>query len=236
MTRLKLLIVVASAIGLVQVATASTIIPGDASFEGYNTSSFAYGVQMTATKGVMANTPVAGGWTFGPSGGSGASYTEAGIAHTGVGSTDHWWFTPADDGKQAALLTQTGSFWQSIGGFDAGTATVSFYAEGRPYSSGKYGHNPIQVSLDSTVLTFGVSDATSITPSDTSMDMYTTNPITVTGGAHTLTFSGLATSGYLSSLIDAVSITNTPAPEPSVLILLSTALISLVAYAWRKRR
>jgi hypothetical protein len=45
---------------------------------------------------------------------------------------------------------------------------------------------------------------------------------------------GGAYNGELS--IDNVHLTVTPAPEPSTLVLLGTGALSLVAYAWRKRK
>jgi hypothetical protein len=52
-------------------------------------------------------------------------------------------------------------------------------------------------------------------------------------GSSILAIVDLSTGAYM----DNIRVTATsPVPEPSTLVLLSTGLIGLVAYAWRKRR
>ncbi|MBU4273300.1 MAG: PEP-CTERM sorting domain-containing protein [Planctomycetes bacterium] len=66
--------------------------------------------------------------------------------------------------------------------------------------------------------------------------MYTSDPITVAAGTHTLSFVGteVAWGADARTSIDAVSITTIP--EPSALALLATGLVGLLCYAWRKRK
>jgi len=81
-------------------------------------------------------------------------------------------------------------------------------------------------------------------------------PVTMPGvlvpvwGNHNLTFTALAGQPYDETTlairitgapstwigVDNVSLTFTPAPEPSALVLLAMGLFGLLAYAWRKRK
>ncbi len=98
----------------------------------------------------------------------------------------------------------TGSITQSVGGWSAGSYTISFYAAQRG-NNGTSVEN-FEVLVDGNVVgTF--------TPTGTSYQTYTTSRFTVSAGAHTIEFLGLDTAGGDNSvLIDDVSVAIAPLP------------------------
>jgi hypothetical protein len=141
----------------------------------------------------------------------------------------------APDGTQAGLLQRISDMEQSISGFSAGSYIVSFYAEGRNFNGVNGGANPLQVSIDGTLLTFGISGNTITPPVATTFTLYQSDPFTVAAGTHALEFSG-TDAGFggnsdLTSFIDAVSVTAIPEPTTFALVMLgATALL------FRRRR
>lgn len=175
------------------------------------------------------------GWTFASSAGGLPNGTYDGLCRPDV---DGAGFTALSgyEGNQVAFVSVLGTFSQTITNFNAGTFTVSFLAGGRYYAGTDYGNNPIEVKLDTTVLTFGVNRDETVAPVTGVMNTYTSNAITIGSGPHILTFSGTA-HGDNTTLIDSVHIAGTSTiPEPSLFILVVTGLIGLLAYAWRKRK
>jgi hypothetical protein len=61
---------------------------------------------------------------------------------------------------------------------------------------------------------------------------YYSYQLTATSATTPISFAGMNVPGYLD--LDDVSVT--PVPEPSTLVLLAIGVVSLLAYAWRKRR
>jgi hypothetical protein len=125
-----------------------------------------------------------------------------------------------------------GFFEQSVAGFDAGTSySVSFSAAGRLHPTlADFGPNPMEVQIDGTPLTFGGNPT--VTPPVGSYAVFTSDPFTVTAGAHTLRFQGLA-NGDKTSFVDAVSII---IPEPGSIVLLSLGLIGMMGGTTRRRK
>lgn len=136
----------------------------------------------------------------------------------------------AADGSYYLRIANDSAVSQSLSGFVAGTATVSFYAGGRNPDEGSPGSNqgggPMQVTLDGTILTFSGSDTISPTNHPT-MLLYTSDFFAVTAGSHTLAFAGMTPwspgSDYTEG-IDLVSVSNTAVPEPATGLLVLLGL------------
>ena len=129
---------------------------------------------------------------------SGAQWVFAGSAGLATNQTTTWAPTPLPDGSQLAYIQGASGFQQTLVGMDAGSYTVSFYAAARL----GYTVNPIQVLVDGQNLL----QLTSLT--NPGWTQYTTSPITLTAGNHTLQFSGLGVSGQDADIaIDNVFIT-----------------------------
>ena len=126
-------------------------------------------------------------WTF--SGGAGISGNDTGFTS---GNPN------APEGAQVAFLQGTANgISQSLDFAVTGSYVVSFQAAQR----GNYqpsGSQTIEVLLDGTVIG-------TITPSGTTYASYSSGPIAVSAGTHTLTFEGL-TSGDSTAFLDAVTV------------------------------
>ena len=151
---------------------------------------------------VMYALPDVPGWTFTANGG------EAGIL--GVNATGLWG-VPADG--QCAAIYGGGTVSQAIADFVAGTTQFNFDVQG--YARPEYG-GPLTVKLDGVALTFG--GVATVAPASGPMVQYTSDPITVSAGSHTLEF----VAGDWA-FIDDVGVTNVP--EPTCFALLACGLI-----------
>ncbi len=118
----------------------------------------------------------------------------------------------------------TSAMTQVLNGFQAGTATINFLAEGRAITGVSRGPDPIDVYLDNILLG-------SVTPA---IDVFTLESFTtnVTAGSHTLGFVGNDPEPAtldLSTFIDNVTVLNNPVPEPSSMVLFGVALLAIGA-------
>jgi lysophospholipase L1-like esterase len=192
------MVFVASIIARTAVAAVNITNP---SFESSQLSTSTY----TKTFGTLDPLTGVPGWTFGASTITPGSLD--GIARLQGGFN----MTAPLDGSQAAFIQGTGAFSQSLTGFVDGWTDVSFFCEGRPNG---YGPQPIQVSLDNTVLTF--TGVTTLSPATGGWVKYTTDPVQVTAGSHKLTFTGTVPYGAQdkTSFIDSISVFNGTAPPP----------------------
>ena len=131
-------------------------------------------------------------WTF--AGPAGVSANNSGYTGGGLPS--------APEGVQVAFLQQQGSFSQTVNGWTAGSYQISFQAAQR---AGQ--HQDFQVLIDTTVVgTF--------TPTGSGYQTYTTAPLTLAAGTHTITFKGLDTAGGdNTALIDAISVSQVVAQD-----------------------
>jgi hypothetical protein len=151
------------------------------------------------------------GWTFGWTDGGAIGITRFDGALAPSGSVL--------DGTQALffLVKQNWSMHceQAISGFNAGPATVRFSAGARDGVAGA----SIKVFIDETPLTFAGVDH--FTPVSGTWSDYTSDPINVTAGTHTLKLANVVhpeAGGDFATAIDAVSINSMPAPSGVVLL------------------
>ena len=149
--------------------------------------------------------PTGSPWTF--TGGAGISGNNSGFT---AGNP------PAPQFVQVAFLQGTGAFSQTVGGWAAGSYTLSFY--GRPAGQRPGVAAGLQVLVDGVVVgTF--------TPTGTSYRSYTTAAFTVTAGSHTIAFRGLNTAGGdNTAFVDAITLTSlatmpTPTRTPTATFL-----------------
>ncbi len=111
---------------------------------------------------------------------------------------------------------------QLLTGFQTGTATVSFLAEGREIINYSQGPVPVDVYLDNTYL------GTVTPPINVFTPVTFTAPITA--GSHTLWFVGHESDqADKTTFIDNVSVVNTPVPEPSSIVLALLAALAVFA-------
>ncbi len=108
---------------------------------------------------------------------------------------------------------------------DGDDLTVTFWTGNGPLGTS----NALEVRIDGVPQTMGGLGG-AYGPVG-SMAEFTTDPISLSAGAHTLLFVGGATGDL--ALLDNVSMAYTPVPEPSVLAL---AISALLVCAWRRRK
>jgi hypothetical protein len=138
-----------------------------------------------------------------------------------------WSAANAPDGTQAAFLqslnaTSGGTISQSISFAVAGKVEFSFYAAQRT----SYGVEPIAVSVDGTVVT-------TITPGSINFQGYSTQPISLSAGLHTLSFATASTSSSdADSFIDKVAVTVLPNPPGAPGGLTATATSAQINLSW----
>lgn len=181
--------------------------------------------------------PVVDGWTAVGSGVGVANLSDLDYALKFDG--------PRPDGSNLALATNTALYQFTGTMVRAGTYHLSLAAAS--------GRDNLQVG---TLLTgFMVADNNVASVSDLmwgAPDSYTADPGLISGKWTTINVDWVVQPGsaaigkYLyidfwanssnTLYFDNVSLSFTPVPEPSVSVLLGTALIGLLAYTWRKRR
>src|SRR5207245_775107 len=125
----------------------------------------------------------------------------AGISGNGSGFTAA--NPAAPEGAQVAFLQITGSFSQTVTGWQAATYQISFSAAQRA----GYPAEDFRVLVD------GQAWGT-FTPSGTSYAGYSTASFTVTAGSHTVAFQGVDSGGGdRTAFVDNVSITAATPPQ-----------------------
>jgi len=153
--------------------------------------------------------PTGASWSFLANTGIAANGSAFNVSNAPNGNSDG---TTSSNGQAAFFQAGDGSilggsFSQSISGFQAGTASVSFLLESRgPFPMGQ-----LLVMLDNTVLgTFSTSSSSAFVPE-------ATISVPVTAGSHTLFFipNGSNSIGE-DGFVDSVSINNTAAGVPDV--------------------
>jgi hypothetical protein len=131
------------------------------------------------------------GWTFTPeSGSSGSGLQKNGSAFGAVA---------APEGLQTAFVQSGGAMSQGLADLPAGRYAVRFKAARRGWSSG--GVQALGVYLDGNLLG-------SFTPGSTQFESFTTPPIALGAGAHTLRFAGQNTAGDNTAFVDEVVLLN----------------------------
>ena len=146
------------------------------------------GFEVPATNGYVYN-PTGGSWTFAVS---------AGIQQNGSA----WGAPNAPDGVQTAFLQDgtigNGTISESIYLPSAGTYTVSFQAALRAYQT-----SPTPMSFH---VTFDSTVVGSFSPTSTNFSSFTTTPISLTAGYHTLSFVGTGAAPDTTDFIDSVTL------------------------------
>jgi len=208
-------------------------------------------------------TPIVSGgnFTYNPSG-PGVGWTFSGNSGiSGNGSAFNVGNPNAPEGVQVGFVQGIGFFSQAVSGFAAGTYAFSFDAAQRHSGGGGQTNGyptdlqNFQVSVDGTAL-YG---AAGLTPTPIvggvlgGYQLYTTGPITLSAGTHTLTFQGLNTA-YLTAgrtgnvgfgvsdntaFIDAVAVSiAAPVPEASTTVSLGLLALGLggMMVAGRRRK
>jgi RHS repeat-associated protein len=140
----------------------------------------------------QVQTAVYSGWAFDG---------RAGIAanSSSLGNPD------APNGSQAGFLQDVSVVSQTVGGWTAGTYTLSFQsAEAAGTSSTT---ESFAVYLDNTLLTFSGGTETSVSPGS-SYASYTTDAFTATPGMHQIRFVGLGDTTMGTAFVDQVSVSS----------------------------
>jgi hypothetical protein len=178
------------------------------------------------------------GFVYNPAGASWSFVGDTGIAANGSafnvsnapnGNSDG---TTSSNGQAAFFQAGDGTlvegnFSQSISGFQAGTASVSFLLESRgPFPMGQ-----LVVMLDNTVLgTFSTSSSSAFVAE-------ATIAVPVTAGSHTLFFIPNAGNNiFEDGFVDSVSINNTPRSIPDTGTTGSLFGLALMGLAFLRRK
>jgi hypothetical protein len=160
------------------------------------------------------------GWTFLVEGGNGLTAPNSPFnppSFTGLPFT-----------QAAFLQNANSSVSQVVGGFVAGSYTLSFYLGSRYDSGGgDDGNQTVAALIDGGVI--GTWALNSFTPFTLETASFTVS----TGGSHTLDFIGLNPGDHTAFLSD-VNITPTATPESSSLVLLATGLLAGIAKLYRR--
>jgi hypothetical protein len=158
------------------------------------------------------------GWTLQDSDGATVG---AGILSQGALVT--WGVGPVPQGAQCLTVGGGGGAW-----FEQTVNVTSGSTEQLRFAGSGYGgtwQNTATVTLDDVPLTFAGNSTVSL--GDSSWKTFTSDAFSVTAGSHVLRFNVTDLGN-----VDSVGVV----PEPSVLVLLTGGLLSLLAYAWRKRK
>lgn len=156
---------------------------------------------------------------------------------TAVGNVEFWnetWGNPGGD----AYMKYEGAISQSFGTVSAGTYSVS-------YDAGDASASNIKVALeylDGSTWTTLASDSHDITVGSGNWETFSFDHIVLPGDPSIDKSIGIRASLADVSNGNWVGVDNfsvsysTVTPEPSSIVILATALLGLLAYAWRKRR
>ena len=144
-------------------------------------------------------TPSTSSYIYRPTGGSWTFAVSSGIQHNGSA----WGAPNAPDGVQTAFLQDgttggNGTISQSINLPSSGTYTVSFQAALRAYQT-----SPTRMSFK---VTFDSTVVGSFSPASRSFSSFTTTPISLTAGYHTLSFVGTGAAPDTADFIDSVTL------------------------------
>jgi hypothetical protein len=159
-------------------------------------------------------------------------------------SPSHEGYGSIPDGNQLVETVGGGALWQNAGiALQTGwTYAITVQAQSHYADGGNSGIGTARIGLLAAD-TAGFGDEGNCFAIQRFSDV-------ASGSWRTLSVSGTYTGPggqYLGAYIDtnaspswvgfdSVSLTATPAPEPSAIVLLATSLIGLLAYAWRKRK
>jgi hypothetical protein len=135
-----------------------------------------------------------------------------------------------DGSAQAAFLQETGDFYQTISGIDAGGLyTISFYAVQRNCCVNGNLAQTVTLTFGGATLTFNGGASTSVHPDASGWTLYTTDPFVAQGGDEVLKFNGNYTLGDATAFVDQISSTETGVvPEPGTWGLLAGGLGGLI--------
>lgn len=155
-------------------------------------------------------------WQFAPTGGSWTFENGGGI--TGMNSAFTGAPSSAPQGVQVAFIQGTGSAYQTVSGFQAGTNYIITVSAIQRTNCCNAGGQDIGVFIDNT-------QVGSFHPNSTAYSDYSTAAFTTSSGSHTIKFLGLnPLGGDHTAFIDNVRITGSAAPGFSVQWLVSDQL------------
>ena len=151
--------------------------------------------------------PAIASYAYGPSGGNWTFISSAGIQHNGSA----WGAPNAPDGVQTAFLQDgttggNGTISQLFSLPAAGTYAVSFYSALRAYRT-----SPTIMSF---IVTMDGTNIGAFSPTSTSFSLFTTSPIVLSAGSHTLSFVGTGAAPDTADFIDFVTLNSTSAQLP----------------------